>query len=274
MAPSIALPQIKHGARFEFASTYEEEVAMKDRTGFGMTRRGLLAACTLAAGASADTPASTKARVLLVTGGHDHETSFYSLFEGQDGMAVNVNPHPGAFRTDPLPHYDVVVLYDLVQVGDLDEPKRKRLQTFVESGKGLVVLHHALCSYNSWDWWCHDVAGARYLQQPEGTRPASTYRHGERLRVNPVRSHPVLEGVDAMEMTDETYKGMWMSASNTVLLKTDNSTSDGPVAWVSAYSKSRVVAIQLGHGRECHLHPGYRRLVRNAVFWTAGTART
>jgi type 1 glutamine amidotransferase len=245
-------------------------VANENRAGSGPTRRGLLAACAVVAGASAEMPSSAKVRVLLVTGGHDHETSFYSVFEGQDGMAVNVNPHPGAFRADPLPHYDVIVLYDLMQVSDIEESKRKRLQTFVESGKGLVLLHHALGSYSSWDWWWRDVAGARYLQQPDGTQPPSTYKHGERLRITPVRTHPVLEGVALMEMTDETYKGMWMSASNTVLLKTDNSTSDGPVAWVSAYNKSRIVAIQLGHGKECHLHPRYRRLVRNAVFWTAG----
>ena len=58
---------------------------------------------------------------------------------------------------------------------------------------------------------------------------------------------------------------MWISPQNTVLLTTTNPLSDGPLAWISGYAKSRVVAIQLGHGREAHLEPGYRALVRNAI---------
>jgi type 1 glutamine amidotransferase len=241
----------------------------------GLTRRSWLGACAVAASqVRAQTPEqSGGVRVLLVTGGHAHEISFYSVFEGREGMKINVDPHPAVFRTDPVPHYDVIVFYDLVQLEDTDERRRKNLQKFAESGKGIVVLHHALCSYNAWEWWWRDLAGARYLEKPDGSQPASTYKHGEKLKIVPVGSHPVLSGIDAMEMVDETYKGMWMSTSNKVLLKTDNPTSDGPVAWVSSYEKSRVVAIQLGHGREAHLHPGYRRLVGNAVFWAAGVAK-
>ncbi len=69
---------------------------------------------------------------------------------------------------------------------------------------------------------------------------------------------------------DETYKRMWFSPDNKVLLTTDHPTSDGPVAWISPYEKARVVTIQLGHGREAHRHPGLQRLVRNAMLWVAG----
>lgn len=68
---------------------------------------------------------------------------------------------------------------------------------------------------------------------------------------------------------DETYKGMVISPTNTVLLATSHPTSDGPLAWVSAYPRARVVYIQLGHGAEAHRDPGYRALVRNAVRWVA-----
>ena len=54
-------------------------------------------------------------RVLLVTGGHDHEASFYNLFEDSRKFKVTVNPHPIAFRRDLRKDYDVVVLYDSVQ---------------------------------------------------------------------------------------------------------------------------------------------------------------
>ena len=246
-------------------------------SGARWTRRRWLGASALSAPIlSAQTrPQRRPIRVLLVTGGHDHEPSFYSLFEKQDGMLVNVDPHPGAYRAEFVPRYDVLVLYDLVQVDQIDTARREHLQKFVESGKGLVVLHHALCSYNQWEWWWRDVVGARYLENAQENMPASSYKHDENLTITPVRAHPILTGIGVMQMTDETYRGMWMSRTNTVLLKVDNPTSDGPVTWISAYQKSRVVAIQPGHGRQAHLHPDYQRLVRNAVFWAAtGTVQS
>ena len=73
-----------------------------------------------------------------------------------------------------------------------------------------------------------------------------------------------------MHLWDETYKKMWISPKVEVLLKTDNPTSDGPIAWVSPYNKARVVFVQLGHGRTAHLYPPYQQLVRNAILWSAG----
>src|SRR5438270_2676252 len=255
---------------FQVMIRFQESVAIAPSAARGSRRRWLGTSALMFPFVRAQARSQDSAvRVLLVTGGHDHEPSFYSLFDSQDGMIVNVDPHPGAYRADFTSRYDVLVLYDMVQVDQIDGERRKNLQTFIESGKGLVVLHHAVCSYNQWEWWWRDVMGVRYLQKPEGNQPSSTYKHDEKLTITPLRPHPVLAGVGVMHMTDETYKGMWMSSSNTVLLKTDNPTSDGPVAWISAYEKSRVVVIQPGHGREAHTNSDYRRLVRNAIFWAA-----
>ena len=79
-----------------------------------------------------------------------------------------------------------------------------------------------------------------------------------------------MDGVGPLHVVDETYRGMWLSPANTVLMRTDEPSSDGPLVWISPYKQSRVVVIELGHGRETHLHPGYRRLVTNAVLWSAG----
>ena len=42
------------------------------------------------------------------------------------------------------------------------------------------------------------------------------------------------------------------------------------MAWISPYTKSRVVYIQLGHGERAHLYPAYRTLVQDAIRWTGG----
>jgi type 1 glutamine amidotransferase len=208
-------------------------------------------------------------RVLLVTGGHDHDVSFYSVLDGQDDLDVRVDPHPNAFRGTVAPgrDADVVVLYDMP--AKMAPEQEEHLRGFVEAGGGVVVLHHAIAGRSSWRWWWEEVIGARYLEAPEGGRPASTYKHDVELTVRVVGQHPVTAGLTDFRILDETYKGLWISPKITVLLRTDDATSDGPVAWLSPDAKARVVAIQLGHGREAHLHPSYRRLVRNAVLWAA-----
>jgi type 1 glutamine amidotransferase len=206
-------------------------------------------------------------RLLVVTGGHDYPTSFYSLFD-QPGLTWDhETTTEAAFRRDVRSRYDVVVLYDMPAT--LSATGRANLQTFAESGKGIVVLHHALCSHNDWDWY-RDMAGARYLIEPQGGRPVSTYKHDETIPVAIARPHPITAGLAMTEIVDETYKGMWLAPGNTVLLTTTHPLADPPLAWISGYDRSRVVAIQLGHGREAHTHPGYRALVRNAILWSAG----
>ena len=205
-------------------------------------------------------------RTLVVTGGHDHEASFYTLFEGREVRAT-INPHPIAFEQDLRSRFDVLVLYDMVQT--IEEKQRRNLKDFVESGKGMVVLHHAIADYNDWPWW-REVVGGRYLLKPDGEKPASEYRHDVEQNVTAVADHPVTRGLAPMHFVDETYKGLWISPEVNVLLRSDAASSDGPVAWISGYTKSRVIYIELGHDRQAHLYPPYRQLVRNAIVWAAG----
>ncbi len=227
-----------------------------------MTR--FLGLLLLAVAASAEQPV----RVLIVTGGHDHEPSFYTLFN-DNRFRASVDPHPGAFAHDFRDRTDVLVLYDMIAIMP-EEEKRKNLHAFVEAGKGVVVLHHAIIDHADWPWWHKEVVGGRYLLQPDAGMPASTYKHDEHLRVTITKKHPVTDGLTNFEIDDETYKGMWIAPNLQILLTTDNPTSDGPLVWLGPYQKARVVYIQLGHGSAAHLNPTYRQLVRNAIIWAAG----
>jgi type 1 glutamine amidotransferase len=205
-------------------------------------------------------------RLLVVTGGHDYPTSFYTLFE-QDGLAWDhAVSNEEAFRKDLRGRYDALVLYDMS--GTISPESRAHFREFVESGGGLVALHHAIVSYQTSDWY-RDLVGGRYYQDATADRPASTFLHDIDMNVRVVTPHPITRGVSLIRIHDETYKGMWIAPTNTVLLATDHPTSDGPVAWVSAYKPARVVYIQLGHGSEAHRDTGYRAIVRNAVLWVA-----
>jgi type 1 glutamine amidotransferase len=226
---------------------------------------------SLAPNVAGTKPETPPLRLLVVTGGHDYETSFYTLFEGQDDVAwTHAASNKEAFRRDIRPGFDVLVLYDSSR--ELDEAGRTNLRAFVEGGKGVVVLHHAIVDYPDWAWWYRDVVGGRYLEKPDGTLPASSYKHDVELFVEPAMQHPVLTDVGQMHITDETYKGMWISPDVKVLLRTGHPTADGPVAWISPYQKSRVIYLQGGHDSAALRHPAYRKLVRNAILWSANRA--
>jgi type 1 glutamine amidotransferase len=208
-------------------------------------------------------------RGLLITGGHDHETSFYTLFDGYKDLArMPVTSSTTAFQSDLRGKYDVLIMYDFSR--DLNETGKKNLRAFVESGKGIVVLHHALLNYQQWPWWYEDVVGGRYRLQREGNIPSSTYKGDQQIFVTPEGEHPITAGIGAFQVVDETYKHMWISGRVRPLLTTDNPNSDRFLAWIGPCATSRVVAIQLGHGPTVFSHPGYRTLVHNAILWSAG----
>ena len=150
--------------------------------------------CTIAVVAGATVarsqPGDAPLRLLVVTGGHDYPTSFYTLFEQPGLVWDHETTSESAFRRDLRPRYDVLVLYDMPAT--LSAAGRANLQAFAESGKGIVVMHHALCSHNDWDWY-RDLVGARYQVDAQAGRPASSYKHDETIPVavaHPHRDHP------------------------------------------------------------------------------------
>ncbi len=210
-------------------------------------------------------------RVLVVTGGHDHDADFYSVF-ADDRIRAVVDPHPAAFRGDVRRRADVLVLYDHVP-DSIEEARRKNLQSFAESGKGIVILHHAICSHVKWPWWYEEVTGGRWLFEPASGMPITTYKHDEEIEVKIAGDHPITRGLKDFRIHDETYKGLWISPKVKPLLVTEHPLSDKTIAWISPYEKSRVVYIQLGHDRQANLNPSYQTLVRQAILWTAGRLR-
>lgn len=214
------------------------------------------------------TAAAAPIRVQITTGGHQHQLSFYGMFQGWSDLAVTVNPHPTALRRPLANLADVLVLYDL---NDITDPKEQQnLRAFLEGGGGLVVLHHALADNWQWKWWYEEVVGGRFLMGQDGGMARSQAKEHVVLEARPVAKHPVLDGVGTLKLDDEGYKGMYLSPKSKVLMETENPDNDKAVVWIGPWQRSRVVAIQFGHGPGAHNDPGYRRLVYNAVVWAAG----
>jgi len=211
-------------------------------------------------------------RVQVVTGGHGYPTSFYTLFEGYDDIAWSHAFSPKeAFPPDLNRRFDVIVLHDMAE--DLDTGARESLRGFVEAGKGVVSIHHSIVDYTAWPWWYEEVIGGKYFTKEQPGHPASVFREGVELVVNPTEagaSHPVTRGVGPLVVDDEAYRAMWHSSGTRVLMETDNPLNDKPVVYVGPHPKARVIYIQLGHSDSTMRYPGYRKLVRNAILWGAG----
>lgn len=230
---------------------------------------------TLAGWLRAQSRQGTPLRVLLVTGGHSYPTSLYTLLEGYEEITwSHAASSAEAYRADLKERWDVLVLHDMRE--DLAAAERENLRAFVESGKGVVSIHHAIVNYTAWPWWHTEVIGGKYYTKPANGRPASTFKEGVKLVVRPVaemRNHPLLRGVLPLIVEDEAYKGMWHSPRIQVVMETDHPLNDRPIVYLGPAAGSRAVYIQLGHSDSTIRHPGYRRLVRNAILWAGRRLR-
>ncbi len=226
---------------------------------------------TLPAGSGMPAPQKDAVRVLVVTGGHSYDPSFYELFAGQAGVQwSHAASQKEAFTKDMQDRWDVLVLYDMYnQIGDAEQANLRR---YVEAGKGVVALHHSIVDYTSWPWWYEEVIGGKYFEKPEAGHPASHYKDDVPMIVRPVRGmeqHPIVRGLGELVTVDECYRGMWHSPRITVLMETGNQWNDRPVVYLGPHPNARTVYIQLGHGPFAYRHPGYRTLLRNAILWSA-----
>lgn len=212
-------------------------------------------------------------RLLVVTGGHSYPTSFYTVFEGYPDIKWDhAVTQQEAYKPGNLDNYDVLVLHDLGKTLAADQ--QAELRKFVEKGKGVIIVHHAIADYGNWNWWWQDVTGGRYfLDDSNAGHPPSTYRHDEDMVVRPVKGredHAILRGVGTLAVNDETYKGMWLSPKATVLMEIDHPRNDRPMVYLGPNPDYKVVTIQLGHSEDTHRDPRYRLLIHNAILWSAG----
>jgi type 1 glutamine amidotransferase len=112
------------------------------------------------------------------------------------------------------------------------------------------------------------VTGGKYFEKPEGQYGKSSFEEDVDFLVTPAKGrerHPVLAGVGPLWVHDEKYRNMWHSPKIDVLMETTAPGNDRPVVYIGPHPAARVLYIQL-HTMK---HPGFRRLLRNAIFWTA-----
>lgn len=213
-------------------------------------------------------------KVLVVTGGHDYDKEgFEELLSKLPGSYDQVE-HPNVFEmlaSEKVDPYDVILFYDM--------PPKSASNTDVafyqitEAGKGVIVLHHALCSYNFWPDYPSIIGGHYYQYQWEKDgiqQEPSTYTHDVTFDVKVVDpNHPVTEGVADFQITDETYGNIDILPNVYPLLSTTEPSSAPLVGWTKEYRNSRVVTLTLGHDRNAWENPSFIQILSQAIKWTA-----
>ena len=233
--------------------------------------RAMLVVLTLLAGAAARAE-EAPIRLLVITGSHGFAPSFYGLFEGHSDIQWDKKTQAGdpcrAFTPNFAEGYDAVLLYDF-EMAITDEQK-KAFESAFGDGRGLIVLHHALCSHPNWPTY-REIAGGQFLFEAKDGLPQSTYKGGQEVTYEVVDpEHPATKGIQSFQTIEEPYKFVFRPDDAVPLLKANHPESDDVVAWTTQHEQSRVAAIVPGHGGQIFENAEYKKFLAQTIRWVSG----
>ena len=212
-------------------------------------------------------------------------------------------------RAELAESFDVLLLYDMPGIDFAardrgsatgpDAATREGIVALLDRGIGVVALHHAIAGWPAWEFYA-ELLGGRFLYRRATLRgeprPDSGYRHQVTYEAEAVAKHPVLAGIPAtFTLTDELYLGEVFEDAVTPLLRARHSflrdgfysataamegrmfsnegwahpSGSDLIAWVKRARRSPLVYLQPGDDHMTYDDPNYRRLVENAIRWTA-----
>ena len=235
-----------------------------------------LAILGLASAAAGEAGANKAVKAVVLTGGHGFQQEpFLAMLKALDGVEathVPLKDHSEVFEDVSDWPYDTIVLYNMTQ--KISEKRRTNFLALLEKGVGLVVLHHAMAAWQEWPEF-REIAGGQFILKAttiDGVQYGkSGWKEGLDYTVHVADpKHPDTRGVKDFEIHDETYCRYWVSPKAHVILTTDEKTSDKAIGWTHTYKGTLVCYLINGHDGKAYANPNYRRLVANAIRWTAG----
>lgn len=252
------------------------------------------------------------ASLLVLSGGHPFEEApFAALLDSLSGWDVRHLCHPQAevaVADGAADEADALLFYDMPGYAFADgavtarcpsEPFKAAIRRRFASGRGAVMMHHALAGWANWPEWA-DITGGRFLYQPDNVRGRdcldSGYRHDVDYVAELAGAHPVTAGIpphfavrdelylaeifeDSIEPLVRARHGFvaenFFSAAHAVAGRMfDNADWPHPagsdiVAWARREGTARIVYLQFGDGPESYANPHIRRMLANALGWTS-----
>ncbi len=201
----------------------------------------------------------------------------------ENGVQVDVSETAADITPERLPQYQVLLLNNANELGKvLDEKQREAVQQWFQHGGGIVGLHAALVHQQGWPWF-NDLAGCDFNSDSEFVRA--------RVTVDPqAKNDPLVQG----QGSEFWYQADWHNHDKSVtglpgvrvLLRLDESTfepvrdyfkthdgkpmgADHPMTWTREHDGGRFFYTELGHDVRSLDTPFGKRLVFEALRWTA-----
>jgi type 1 glutamine amidotransferase len=169
-------------------------------------------------------------------------------------------------------------------------------QLFQNGDKGFVFFHHSVASWahtwpagvNGSNAYCEVIGGVADWGAPlKNIRgkdyPASGFKKQPQHITVMDKSHPVTAGVEDFDIVDESY--LWPVFEDSVhpLIRTNvpqtaenyrpqqagHPPGSSLCGWYKSAERSPVVYIQHGHDNDGWSNPNFRKLLLNAIKWTA-----
>ena len=210
---------------------------------------------------------------LLITGGHDHETSFYTLFEGYKTSTGCRWPQRHGLQERParqVRRRHHVRLHSRPGREGQEEPARLRRER--QRGRrapsrsaqlpelGLVVPRTR--------------SAAAIGSRRRATVPRRRVKNDQQISVTPGGAHPITAGIAPFHIMDETYKSMWMSPTDPSALdhRQPHQRPDPRLDRSRAERREWSRSSSATAPRRSAI-PSYRALVHNAILWAAGRDR-
>ncbi|MCI0359196.1 MAG: ThuA domain-containing protein [Planctomycetaceae bacterium] len=247
----------------------------------------LTAAMVLVSAASGWAQTAKPVNVLIITGDHGHNwketTPFLKELLTKAGHKVDVTERP---KLDLIPanlaKYDVLLLnYRNTGRGAMDnadsvwtDDNKRAFREAVETGKGLVVYHHASSAFtgdSEWDREFEKISAG-------GWRKQGFHGKMHEFTVTSREDHPITRGIKSFNHgRDELYQNSLIPEGSKVLATAysdaakdpKNTGKDEPMVWVATYGKGRVCQNALGHDVEAMQSAGFRTLLVRCVEWAA-----
>lgn len=217
-------------------------------------------------------------RVLLVTG-MDYPAHLWretwpvlaSALRGGEGVEVYTIEDPHFLDSAALLRYDVLVMHwqNWEQPGP-GEAARSNLRKYVEGGGGVALVHFACGAWHG-EWGGYgDVAGRVWFGSGPGKVQHDPYGPFTVRIVG--GGHPVVEGMEDFETTDELYTCLEGDRPIEVLAEATSKVTGQvhPMAFVSRLGKGRTFHCTLGHDVAALRVPAVQELYRRGVIWAGG----
>jgi type 1 glutamine amidotransferase len=200
----------------------------------------------------------------------------------EQGFQFDTISNANDFKSETLSEYPVVLLVKSDQVSQADnaswktEAVQKAFIAYVENGGGLLAVHSGTVpsKVNS---GLELLLGCRFTGHPEACP----------VTVQPLKPHPVTEGVGMFCEKDEHYRLEILSPDVDILIASysaaqgtpekykedpgkNTPASICPAGCVRTQGKGRVCVLTPGHLLPVWLNPNFQRTLSNALRWCGG----